>query len=72
MISTHPTSAALRRGDRDRNVTPGVQGLLQGVEAGPIPVATISGTQPPAGATEQAWQTGQPAGIESALAWVLG
>ena len=72
MIPTHPTSAAWRQGDRDRNVAPGALGLLQKVEAGPIPVATVSETEPPAWATDRARQTGRPALIESAPARGLG
>jgi zinc/manganese transport system substrate-binding protein len=51
-----------------QNVTPDVQAQLREVKAAHIPVATITETLQPAGATYQAWQTRQLLGIETALA----
>ncbi len=51
-----------------QNVTPDIQVQLREVRAAHIPVATITETLEPAGATFQAWQTKQLLGIESALA----
>jgi zinc/manganese transport system substrate-binding protein len=50
-----------------QNVTPDVQAQLQEVKAAHIPIATITETLQPAGATFQAWQVRQLMGIKAAL-----
>lgn len=51
-----------------QNVTPDIQVQLNEVRAAHIPVATITETLQPVGATFQAWQTRQLLGIQAALA----
>jgi zinc/manganese transport system substrate-binding protein len=51
-----------------QNVTPDVQSQLSAARSEHIPIATITETLAPAGATYEAWQTRELAGIESALA----
>jgi zinc/manganese transport system substrate-binding protein len=51
-----------------QNVTPEVQAQLALARAEHIPVATITETLVPAGATYQAWQVAELEGIEAALA----
>jgi zinc/manganese transport system substrate-binding protein len=51
-----------------QNVTPDVQAQLSEVKAEHIPYATITETLVPAGATYQAWQASELAGIKAALA----
>jgi zinc/manganese transport system substrate-binding protein len=51
-----------------QNVTPDVQTQLAEAQAAHIPVATITETLQPAGATYQAWQVRQLRGIQAALA----
>jgi zinc/manganese transport system substrate-binding protein len=55
-----------------QNVTPDVQAQLAEVKAEHIPYATITETLVPAGATYQAWQARQLAGIQAALAQAAG
>ena len=50
-----------------QNVTPDIQVQLREVKAAHIPYATITETLQPAGASYQAWQTGQLLGIRAAL-----
>ena len=50
-----------------QNVTPDVRAQLAEVRAQHIPYAAVTETLAPAGATYQAWQTGQLLGIEAAL-----
>jgi zinc/manganese transport system substrate-binding protein len=51
-----------------QNSTPDVQAQVKEAEAEGIPVATVTETLTPAGATFQQWQTTQLRGIEQALA----
>jgi zinc/manganese transport system substrate-binding protein len=51
-----------------QNVTPDVQAQLTEVKADHIPYTTITETLVPPSSTYQAWQTGQLAGIQAALA----
>lgn len=55
-----------------QNVTPDVRAQLTAARAAGIPVATITETLTPPGATFQHWQVSQLKGIESALAAAKG
>ncbi|GGX42440.1 metal ABC transporter solute-binding protein, Zn/Mn family [Streptomyces noursei] len=55
-----------------QNSTPDVQAQVQQAKAEGIPVATVTETLAPAGATFQQWQTSQLQGIEQALAKATG
>ncbi|MCK7628046.1 zinc ABC transporter substrate-binding protein [Streptomyces sp. RS10V-4] len=55
-----------------QNSTPDVQAQVKEAKAAGIPVATVTETLAPAGATFQQWQTGQLQGIEQALAKATG
>lgn len=55
-----------------QNSTPDVHTLVNDAKAAGIPVATITETLTPAGATFQEWQIGQLLGIEQALAQATG
>jgi len=55
-----------------QNSTPDVQAQVKAAKAQGIPVATVTETLTPAGATFQQWQTAQLRGIEQALAKATG
>ncbi|AOR35759.1 ABC transporter substrate-binding protein [Streptomyces fodineus] len=55
-----------------QNSTPDVQAQVKEAKAQGIPVATVTETLTPAGATFQQWQTSQLQGIEQALAKATG
>ncbi|WP_037360985.1 metal ABC transporter solute-binding protein, Zn/Mn family [Amycolatopsis orientalis] len=55
-----------------QNSTPDVQAQVAAAKAAGIPVATVTETLTPAGATFQDWQTKQLQGIEQALAQATG
>ncbi|MFC8520356.1 metal ABC transporter solute-binding protein, Zn/Mn family [Streptomyces sp. NPDC057257] len=55
-----------------QNSTPDVQAQVKEAKAEGIPVATVTETLTPAGATFQQWQTAQLQGIEQALAKATG
>jgi zinc/manganese transport system substrate-binding protein len=55
-----------------QNATPDVQAQVKAAEAKGIPVATVTETLTPAGATFQAWQVRQLQGIEQALGKATG
>ncbi|MEU8972937.1 zinc ABC transporter substrate-binding protein [Streptomyces monashensis] len=55
-----------------QNSTPDVQAQVKEAKAQGIPVATVTETLTPAGATFQQWQTNQLQGIEQALAKAAG
>ncbi|MEU2715496.1 zinc ABC transporter substrate-binding protein [Streptomyces sp. NPDC007205] len=55
-----------------QNSTPDVQAQVKDAKAQGIPVATVTETLTPAGATFQQWQTTQLQGIEQALAKAAG
>ncbi|MGG2464785.1 metal ABC transporter solute-binding protein, Zn/Mn family [Streptomyces sp. RGM 3693] len=55
-----------------QNSTPDVQAQVKAAKAAGIPVATVTETLAPAGATFQQWQTTQLQGIEQALAKATG
>jgi zinc/manganese transport system substrate-binding protein len=55
-----------------QNSTPDVQAQVDEAKAAGIPVATVTETLTPAGATFQDWQTRQLQGIEDALAQATG
>ncbi|MER5548456.1 zinc ABC transporter substrate-binding protein [Streptomyces sp. NPDC002589] len=55
-----------------QNSTPDVQAQVKAAKAQGIPVATVTETLSPAGATFQQWQTTQLQGIEQALAKATG
>ncbi|MEU6506208.1 zinc ABC transporter substrate-binding protein [Streptomyces sp. NPDC046942] len=55
-----------------QNSTPDVQAQVKEAKAQGIPVATVTETLTPAGATFQQWQTAQLQGIEQALAKATG
>ncbi|MFE6687553.1 metal ABC transporter solute-binding protein, Zn/Mn family [Streptomyces sp. NPDC057743] len=58
--------------DNTQNSTPDVQAQVKAAKAAGIPVATVTETLAPAGATFQQWQTAQLRGIEQALAKATG
>ncbi|WP_274918595.1 metal ABC transporter solute-binding protein, Zn/Mn family [Streptomyces sp. WZ-12] len=58
--------------DNTQNSTPDVQAQVKAAKAVGIPVATVTETLAPAGATFQQWQTTQLRGIEQALAKATG
>jgi zinc/manganese transport system substrate-binding protein len=51
-----------------QNATPDVTRLVDAARAQGIPIATVTGTLVPAGATFQAWQVAQLRSLEAALA----
>ena len=55
-----------------QNSTPDVQAQVRAARAAGIPVATVTETLTPAGATFQAWQVGELRGIERALHQATG
>jgi zinc/manganese transport system substrate-binding protein len=55
-----------------QNATPDVQAQVKAAQAKGIPVATVTETLTPAGASFQAWQVRQLQGIEAALAKATG
>ncbi|WP_329314624.1 metal ABC transporter solute-binding protein, Zn/Mn family [Streptomyces sp. NBC_01262] len=55
-----------------QNATPDVQAQVKAAKAEGIPVATVTETLTPAGASFQAWQVRQLQGIEAALAKATG
>ncbi|WP_039628878.1 zinc ABC transporter substrate-binding protein [Streptomyces sp. 769] len=55
-----------------QNSTPDVQAQVKEAKAQGIPVATVTETLTPAGATFQQWQTSQLQGVEQALAKATG
>jgi zinc/manganese transport system substrate-binding protein len=55
-----------------QNATPDVQAQVKAAKANGIPVATVTETLTPAGATFQAWQVRQLQGIQQALAKATG
>jgi zinc/manganese transport system substrate-binding protein len=55
-----------------QNSTPDIQALVDKARAGGIPVVPITETLDPAGATFQAWQSGQLAALQTALAQATG
>jgi zinc/manganese transport system substrate-binding protein len=55
-----------------QNATPDVQAQVKAAKAEGIPVATVTETLTPAGASFQAWQVRQLQGIENALAKATG
>ncbi|WP_019073864.1 metal ABC transporter solute-binding protein, Zn/Mn family [Streptomyces hokutonensis] len=55
-----------------QNATPDVQAQVKAAEAKGIPVATVTETLTPAGASFQAWQVRQLEGIEKALGQATG
>ncbi|MFK0292654.1 metal ABC transporter solute-binding protein, Zn/Mn family [Streptomyces sp. NPDC090442] len=58
--------------DNTQNSTPDVQAQVKAAKAAGIPVAAVTETLAPAGATFQQWQTTQLRGIEQALAKAIG
>jgi zinc/manganese transport system substrate-binding protein len=55
-----------------QNATPDVQAQVKAAKAEGIPVATVTETLTPAGASFQAWQVRQLQGIEKALGQATG
>jgi zinc/manganese transport system substrate-binding protein len=55
-----------------QNATPDVQAQVKAAKAKGIPVATVTETLTPAGASFQAWQVRQLQGIEKALGQATG
>jgi zinc/manganese transport system substrate-binding protein len=55
-----------------QNSTPDIQALVDKARAGGIPVVPITETLEPASATFQAWQSGQLAALQTALAQATG